>query len=303
MKINYFSSDHILDIPIRNSVGESSFWNNRDRTWNWIDQTGSIYKYSQDNNQLYEYKVNQRLGCITPTDDNNLLVAGEHQIFLIRGGKEHLLFDFKHEYEGMKFGDGHCDRQGRFILSNMYQDISKRNKYGNWYSFYKRRENYSISYLNTPHLIIPNGSAFNAKGDIFYFCETDTKYRRIFKCKYDIDEGVIYHIDLYIDLSDLNVGRPDGASIDVDGCYWISCLDEGMILRITPNGNIDQIFRTPMKKPTMCSFGGKDYRTLFITSLCRGELDLQEDPYGGRCLIIETNYQGLPTPSFNIQGI
>ena len=53
-------------------------------------------------------------------------------------------------------------------------------------------------------------------------------------------------------------GRPDGAAVDVDGCYWTCANDAGALLRFTPQGRLDRALEVPVMKPTMCAFGGPD---------------------------------------------
>jgi sugar lactone lactonase YvrE len=38
-------------------------------------------------------------------------------------------------------------------------------------------------------------------------------------------------------------------------------------LRFTPDGALDRTLELPVSKPSMCTFGGRDLDTLFITSI------------------------------------
>lgn len=291
--------EHIVDLPFRNQVGESPFWHAEQQKWYWLDQAGIIYSYMPNTQQYTTYKTEQKLGSMVLTQHNQLLVAAESDILRIDTTDCHSALHFQHSHPQMKFADGKCDRQGRFIVSTMNPNIQERQAWGNWFSITaKCKHQLAIKVLAHTNSIIPNGSAFSPTGDIFYFAETDTYQRRIFRCRYDKDEGLITEIKLHVDLGNAKLGRPDGATVDVDGCYWVCCLDNGMILRITPTGKIDKIIQTPMKKPTMCAFGGKDYKTLFITSLCRGEQDWLNDPYAGCVMMVESDYQGIAESKF-----
>ena len=75
-------------------------------------------------------------------------------------------------------------------------------------------------------------------------------------------------------------GRPDGAAVDAEGCYWICANDAGLIHRFTPDGRLDRSLAVPVKKPTMCAFGGSRLDTLFVTSIRPG--DDHERPVPGR---------------------
>ncbi|MBE2893500.1 SMP-30/gluconolactonase/LRE family protein [Spirabiliibacterium falconis] len=292
------SIDNIIPIPIRNHVGESPCWDEALQIWYWLDQAGKIYSYSPQTHLYTEIETKQKLGSMVLQQNGNLLVAAQDTIFTVNKENMTDVLSVHHPHQGIKFADGKCDRQGRFIVSTMNADIRERKSWGNWFSLKQSSEEYHLKQIHSSHYIIPNGSAFSPDGELFYFSETDSQDRKIFQCRYDIDDGVITDITPYITFKDNSLGRPDGATVDVDGCYWSCCLDEGLILRITPQGKIDKIIKTPMKKPTMCMFGGRDYKTLFITSLCRGEHDLLNDPYAGKVLLIDTHYQGIPETRF-----
>lgn len=291
MQITYLGTEHLIDIPIRNNVGESPFWNPDNKTWNWLDQAGIIYSYDPAKHIYTQQQTTQKLGCMVLGESGKTIITGIDSAF-IQNEEYSPIATIEHSYPNLKFADGRCDRQGRLVVSTMNPNIHDRQPWGNWFVLSKERE-FSFKKISDFNCIIPNGSAFSPFGDTFYFSETDTKNRRIFKCQYDIDDAVITNIKLFVDLSSMNLGRPDGATIDTDGCYWICGLDDGVILRITPQGKIDKIFKTPMKKPTMCSFGGDDYKTMFVTSLCRGEDDLIDDPYGGKIMLLNLDYQGI----------
>jgi sugar lactone lactonase YvrE len=52
-------------------------------------------------------------------------------------------------------------------------------------------------------------------------------------------------------------GRPDGAAVDADGCYWVAANDGWQLIRYTPQGRIDRTIRLPVRRPTMLAFGGR----------------------------------------------
>lgn len=87
-------------------------------------------------------------------------------------------------------------------------------------------------------------------------------------------------------------GRPDGAAMDVDGCYWIAATDAGRILRLTPQGRIDAEILVPVPNPTKLCFGGPDRKTGYITSL-RGK-----SGQGGDLYVVDLPFEGMPeTPA------
>src|SRR5690606_22038884 len=67
-------------------------------------------------------------------------------------------------------------------------------------------------------------------------------------------------------------GRPDGAALDAAGNYWITRVDAGLIDVISPDGRLTGSVPVPVPEPTKITFGGRDGRTLFLTSKAAGAL-------------------------------
>ena len=70
-------------------------------------------------------------------------------------------------------------------------------------------------------------------------------------------------------------GIPDGAAVDVEGCYWSALFDGWRIARFSPQGEQLEEYRLPVRCPTMVCFGGDDMKTLFITTT-RENMDAEE---------------------------
>jgi sugar lactone lactonase YvrE len=90
-------------------------------------------------------------------------------------------------------------------------------------------------------------------------------------------------------------GRPDGAAVDADGCYWICANDAGLLLRFTPQGKLDRQIAVPAAKPSMCAFGGPDLDMLFVTSI-RPSAGANE--HDGHLFAVRPGVSGLPEPEY-----
>jgi sugar lactone lactonase YvrE len=130
-----------------------------------------------------------------------------------------------------------------------------------------------------------------------YLSDSHPNVQQIWAFDYDIDNGTPSNRRLFVDMHHF-LGRPDGAAVDAEGCYWICANDVGLIHRFTPDGRLDRSLAVPVKKPTMCAFGGSRLDTLFVTSI-RPADDHDEQSLAGGVFALNPGVQGLPEPLFN----
>ncbi len=95
---------------------------------------------------------------------------------------------------------------------------------------------------------------------------------------------------------DAYLGRPDGAVIDAEGCYWVAMFEGQRLLRLSPAGETLQTLLLPVRCPTMPCFGGPDLRTLFITTARekRPPEELVAQPLAGAVLQVRVEVPGIP---------
>jgi sugar lactone lactonase YvrE len=91
-------------------------------------------------------------------------------------------------------------------------------------------------------------------------------------------------------------GRPDGAAVDSEGCYWVAMFEGQRVLRLSPQGQVLREVRLPVRCPTMPCFGGPDLKTLYITTARekRPPEELALQPLAGCVLAMSVDVPGLP---------
>jgi gluconolactonase len=62
-------------------------------------------------------------------------------------------------------------------------------------------------------------------------------------------------------------GDPDGIEFDVEENLYAAHFGGGAVYIFSPEGKVLQKISTPGLKPTNLEFGGKDYKTLFLTEV------------------------------------
>jgi sugar lactone lactonase YvrE len=91
-------------------------------------------------------------------------------------------------------------------------------------------------------------------------------------------------------------GRPDGAAVDSEGCYWSAMFEGQRLQRLSPEGQVLQAVTLPVRCPTMPCFGGADLKTLYVTTSRekRPTEELVAQPWSGSVLQIRVEVPGLP---------
>ena len=90
-------------------------------------------------------------------------------------------------------------------------------------------------------------------------------------------------------------------TIDREGGFWIAMWEGSRIDHFDKNGVKIKEIPLPVLHPTSCCFGGKDLKTLFITTskLPLSEKERKKSPLAGRIFKVETNTTGQIEPRFN----
>ena len=290
-----------LILDARNATGESPVWSTTEQALYWVDIPAKrLHRWSPADGKEQSWQASQMLACIAQTGNGNWIAAMENGLFAITPHADgsldsRLLASVTHAQPGMRFNDGRCDRQGRFWAGTMLMDMAAGAPVGAMY-----RYNAGLTEPLTAQLqgfIVPNGLAFSPDGNTLYLSDSHPDVQKIWAFDYDTDSGTPHNRRLFVDMTQ-HPGRPDGAAVDADGCYWICGNDAGLIHRFTPEGKLDRSLAVPVKKPTMCAFGGADLDTLFVTSI-RPAGDLTDQPLAGGVFALRPGVKGLPEPRLN----
>ncbi len=290
-----------LLLDARNGVGESPVWDRVRRCLWWVDIPGkALWCWSSATGQARQWPTPEQTGCIALMQGSDALPHGQWiaametgvaRLTPLEDGTVHSKWMARatHPQDGMRFNDGRCDRQGRFRAGTMVADMGLAAAMGSVYAL-----DYAQLQALNGGLITPNGMAFSPDGRTMYLSDSHPKVQTVWAFDYDIDTGRPHKPRVFIDFKPLP-GRPDGAAIDADGCYWICGNDAGVVHRFTPDGRLDRSLPVPVKKPAMCAFGGSGLETLFVTSIRPGG-DLSDQPLAGGVFALRPGVRGLDEP-------
>ncbi|CAN7474346.1 SMP-30/gluconolactonase/LRE family protein [Trinickia sp. LjRoot230] len=294
---------------MRCQVGESPLWHAGERALYWTDiPARQLWRWNRRTGHADYWTLPEMAGCIALIDEGGIALAMETGIYRVPHpvpgmalGAATLLASVTHARTDMRFNDGRCDRQGRFIAGTMVLDTTLAAPLGQLLRLDVANDR--IDQASQPgrlallagDLIVSNGLAFSPDGRTMYLSDSHASRRMIWAFDYDIDTATPHDRRIFVDMN-AYAGRPDGAAIDEDGCYWICGNDAGCVYRFTPAGRLDRSIAVPAAKPAMCAFGGEGRETLFVTSI-----EAADDPLGGAVFALEPGVKGMPEPALRLQ--
>jgi len=279
-------------------TGECPSWDASARLLRWVDIEGRrLHTLDLATGRHDELNTPGRVGCFTSSAQGRLLVAMEHAFAWMCSdtGAIEVIAEPEAGRDGNRFNDGGCDRKGRFLASSM-----NTRRDGPSASLWSLDGDLGVREL-ADGSTVGNGLAFSPTGTTMYWA--DSPRECVFAFDYDPDSGSATNRRVWLDRGHAP-GRPDGAAVDADGCYWSARWRGGCLARFTPDGRLDRTVELPVTQVTMCAFGGPNLDMLFVTTARNhlDEMERQRQPLAGSLFAIRVGVQGVPTIPFNQQS-
>lgn len=283
-------------LRVRAGTGEGPVWHGEERALYWVDIPARLLnRFDPAAGTNRSWLMPQAIGCFAFRRAGGVIAAlqsGFHEVDLATGGTTPRAEPLKGE-AGCRFNDGRCDRAGRYFWAGtMGEPPDPQRPRG---AFYRYGTDGRCTRM-IDGLIVANGLAFSPDGRIMYVSDSHAAVQTIWAFDYDSADGVATDRRVFATTHDI-AGRPDGAAVDTDGCYWTAANSGAQLVRYTPAGKVDRRIALPVHRPTMPCFGGADLGTLYVTSMQplpgepRHELD-------GAILAVRPGVTGLPEPRF-----
>lgn len=280
-------------VAVKASLGECPRWDSESGCLYWIDINKfrlNRYNPVENTNDYLQFK--EEIGCFSLRQHGGFVLAMRSGFFLLDDWDTHLIAicDPEADLPHNRFNDGRCDAMGRLIAGSYYPP--KDHDGANLWSLGLDLQPTKLA----DDLLTSNGAAFSPDNAIFYYA--DTPKHVIYRCEYDLANGAISNRRVFHQFPH-GQGRPDGASVDVEGCYWTALYEGQRIVRISPQGDILEEINIPARCPTMVAFGGHDLKTLYVTSVGdRSAEELEAFPLSGSVFEIQVDVAGLPEYRF-----
>jgi sugar lactone lactonase YvrE len=281
--------------PAGDICGEGAVWHPEEKALYWTDiNRFLIHRFVPEEEATVTWIFDEPVTSMNlTTDPKRLLVVFASRVGLWSPHTHphvETLFSLPTAPE-MRCNDAGVDPRGSLWVGTMRNNVGLHG------------ENLDVAFTNgVLYRIDPNGTATEWKRNIgisntvawspdhktFYF--GDSIANNISSFDFDHETGAISGEQPFI--AGYELGAPDGSTIDGEGFLWNTRPGAGALIRVAPDGRVDQIVHLPTSHPTTCTFGGRDLRTLYITSA------RSVDQLSGSLFGVEMETGGLPANRF-----
>ena len=243
---------------------ESPCWDPR-RTCVWFVNVyqGELWTFKGGAVSL-EQRFNGIVSSVNLCRSGALLITTKNQIIAFDPEMDllNVLHEFEFEHSSIRLNDCKVADNGNLVYS-YFMDKKPRQFYGS-VGVYSKKEG-ALEILKN-QFITPNGIVTDSKSDIFWI--SDTGQSKIYQFPYSAILSPWLNFDLTpskIISVPKDFGRPDGGSLDADGCYWVALLDFGMVGCWSSDGSLLKLLPLKTKYPTMVSFWGETLDLALVT--------------------------------------
>lgn len=287
--------------PTGDRIGEGAAWHAAHDALYWADISRFlVHRYTPRDGAVKSWFFDEAVTAVVLTDhdDELLVVLGSRLILWQPASDRRRDHGFRlRGWPGVRLNDARADPRGSLWVGSMSNNVkpdgSEGTVSGAVGELLRIDPDGRVSVFRRD-IGISNTVAWSPDGRRFYF--GDSIANTIWIYDYQLATGIIENERPY--LSGLNRGIPDGSAVDSLGYVWNCRFYGGCVVRVSPNGAVDQIIEMPVTNVTTCTFGGPDYKTLFVTTA------LSEAPGGerlaGGLFALQSSVPGLPERRFRL---
>jgi sugar lactone lactonase YvrE len=286
----------------KNLVGECPVWDAARERLYWADINGMrVYCMEVQSGRIVQWKFDATVSALAlTTTPGRLLVAVGLQLLLwdVESDERVLFAQVEGAESGNRLNDGAVDPEGNFWVGTMRNNVAADG--GNIEVDWERPENccgslYRVSGYGT---VVRYDAGFGIPNTMVWSLDRSTMYSA------DSISDAIYAYDYRAGsvsgrrVFTRGVGRgvPDGSAMDEEGFIWNCRYFGHCLVRFAPTGEVDRVVEMPVKNITNCAFGGRDLRTLFVTTASVGA----DEPLAGGVFAIDVGVGGLAENLFRI---
>jgi D-xylono/L-arabinono-1,4-lactonase len=265
-------------------TGEGPVWHPGEQKVYWTDiPTGRMFRYDPSTGQHEQFYSGDVVGGYTVQADGSLLLfMDKGAIKIWRNGTLTTILEEIPDERETRFNDVFPDVAGRVYCGTM----PTKERLGRLYRLDPDR---TLTLL-LEGIGTSNGMGLTPDRNQLYY--TDTRAKKIYRFDYDSESGDITNQQVFVHSAD-EKGMPDGMTVDAEGYVWSAQWDGYCLLRYAPDGTLDRRIEFPTKKVSSVTFGGPDYRDMYVTT-AGGNNKAENGEHAGALFRLRLGIRGVP---------
>jgi sugar lactone lactonase YvrE len=247
---------------------ESPFWDAESGCVWLVDMSRpALIRTHPQTGETKVWKMPEDIGSFALCEGGGAIVALHSGVYLfdLVTGALALFATPEPERADNRLNDGKASPEGRFWVGSMNMSDPRRPD-GALYRI--DPDGHCTRMIDG--LYTSNGLAWSADGRLMFHSDSRGQILQVFD--YDPVDGSLSKGRVIARPSETD-GRPDGGTVDGDGCYWSAGASASCLNRFSAAGDLVEKIRLPVFAPSMMCFGGERMDRLFVTSLARGGED------------------------------
>jgi sugar lactone lactonase YvrE len=285
-------------VPAGDICGEGAVWHPEQSALYWADiNRFLVHQFTPAPSSTRTWMFDEPVTSVNLTEDSELLLLVLASQIGLWSPRTHphveMIFKLPTAPE-MRFNDAGVDPRGSLWTGTMRNNVGLHGE--DLDVIFSDGVLYRIDPDGTPtewkkSIGLSNTVAWSPDHRRFYF--GDTRANTLSQFSYDEAAGAISEERPL--LNGYEHGAPDGSAMDAEGFLWNTRPGAGCLIRIAPDGHVEQTVKLPVSRPTTCAFGGDDLQTLYITSARSAE------QYSGSVFALQTQVRGVPAGRFRLR--
>jgi L-arabinonolactonase len=281
-------------VPGGAELGEGPLWDPRDKVLYWVNiLAGEIHRFDPATGEDAVCVVPEPVGSLAVRARGGLVAAMGRRFCFVDFATAAVtpIAEVEPDKPDNRMNDGKPDRQGRFWAGSMHNPHNRTE--GSLY-----RLDTDLSWKKVVEgVTVSNALAWSPDSRTMYY--GDSMAHTVWAWDFEPASGEVSNRRVFLDPAAMG-GPPDGATVDEEGCYWVTVPRTWKLKRFDPKGRLDRVVELPVSNPTCAMFGGEKLEVLYVTSatFMANPEDLRDQPQAGALLAIDVGVRGLPEAFF-----
>jgi sugar lactone lactonase YvrE len=268
-------------------------WDTAEQALYYIDILEKrVFRWDPATDDLKTWDVPDIIGSMALREQGGAVVAlgtGVHTLDFLTGAVEPLALLDPPDPD-VQLADGKVDRAGRFVFGTSHRTMKEPR--GGLFSLGPDRK---LTQLDGD-VFLGNGPCWSPDNRTLY--HADSLRHLIYAYDYDLGAGRASNRRPFFDSSRWGP-IPDGATVDADGNVWTAICEGGVVLCLSPMGEVLREIAFPTRIPASVMFFGPGLDRLFVPTIDPTFLGREAAGDDGYCFAIDgLGVRGLPEPRY-----